>query len=78
MRHRVAALAALVGLSLAPTYAGPASASREMDADGARRTLFGEEPAMDRPSPWAKAERRRNELVNRVGPWGSLNKGKRR
>ena len=54
------------------------AAEVQMDADGARRTLFGEEPAMDRPSPWAKAERRRNELVNRVGPWGSLNKGKRR
>jgi len=42
-----------------------------MDADGARRTLYGDEPEM-MPGPWE-----RPDLVDVVGPWGAVRKERR-
>jgi len=42
-----------------------------MDADGARRTFYGDEPEM-MPGPWE-----RPGLVDAVGPWGAVRKERR-
>ncbi len=42
-----------------------------MDADGARRTLYGDEPEMA-PGPWEKPD-----LVQAVGPWGAVRRERR-
>jgi hypothetical protein len=55
----------------------------QIDKAGARRDLFGPEPGMDNagvvvePGPWGRPARRRQDIVDAVGPWGSVRKDRR-
>lgn len=43
-----------------------------MDADGARRTLYGDEPEMAQEGPWDKTD-----VIDAVGPWGAVRRERR-
>ncbi|OYX43627.1 MAG: hypothetical protein B7Z02_08810 [Rhodobacterales bacterium 32-67-9] len=52
----------------------------QIDKDGARRALFGPEPGMEEPGPWARPGwplKRKDDIVEAVGPWGAVTRSRR-
>ena len=47
----------------------------QRDADGARRDLFGTK-SQTNPSPWGGQSGDRRDIIDRVGPWGRLKRGR--